>query len=134
MAVQSIERAFTLLRTVAQHPTGIGISELARHTCLHKSTVSRLVLALEAEQAVQRLPNGNAVVIGPSLTELAAAATPNTFSENLITIARPYLERLTQTLDESTGLAIPDGDFMHYIDQVQSHQTLRVQDWSGQDH
>lgn len=53
MAVQSIERAFTLLRTIAQHPTGISVTALAEQTKLHKSTVSRLVISLEAERAVE---------------------------------------------------------------------------------
>ena len=52
MSVQSIERAFHILRAVAEAPEGIGITELAQRTDLHKSTVSRLVAALEAEAAV----------------------------------------------------------------------------------
>ena len=68
MAVQSIERAFFILRAIAECPDGISVTDLARRTCLHKSTVSRLVMSLETERAVER--EGGNLLIGDGIAEL----------------------------------------------------------------
>ena len=46
MSVQSIERAFSLLRALATAPSGV--TELADQVDLPKSTVARLLSALES--------------------------------------------------------------------------------------
>ena len=48
MSIQTIERAFTLLRALALGP--VGVTELAERVELPKSTVARLLAALEAEK------------------------------------------------------------------------------------
>ncbi|MBT6446995.1 MAG: helix-turn-helix domain-containing protein, partial [Acidimicrobiaceae bacterium] len=50
MAVQSIERAFAILRALAVGPSGV--TELAERVDLPKSTVARLLNALETEGAI----------------------------------------------------------------------------------
>ena len=53
MSIQTIERAFTLLRALALGP--VGVTELAERVELPKSTVARLLAALEAENAVEQI-------------------------------------------------------------------------------
>lgn len=129
MAVQSIERAFTLLRTIAQYPDGVSVTELARHTDLHKSTVSRLVLALEAEKAVARLPANGGVCINHELSSLLA---PVAFPDNLIPIINPYLQELSSKTGETSGLCVPEEDAAYYIDQVSVNRTIQIRDWTGE--
>ena len=56
MSIQTIERAFTLLRALALGP--VGVTELAERVELPKSTVARLLAALEAENAVEQIETG----------------------------------------------------------------------------
>ena len=56
MSIQAIERAFTLLRALAPGP--VGVTELAERVELPKSTVARLLAALEAENAVKQIKTG----------------------------------------------------------------------------
>ena len=56
MSIQTIERAFTLLRALALGP--VGVTELAERVDLPKSTVARLLGALEAENAVEQIKAG----------------------------------------------------------------------------
>ena len=56
MSIQTIERAFTLLRALALGP--VGVTELAERVDLPKSTVARLLAALEAENAVEQIETG----------------------------------------------------------------------------
>lgn len=129
MSVQSIERAFHILRAVAKAPEGIGITELAQRTDLHKSTVSRLVAALEAEAAVVRVPATGEVRLGDAL--LAMVAAPQS-PAHLAALARPSLLQLSAALGETVGLCVPEGDFAYYIDQVNSHHAVQVRNWTGE--
>src|SRR5262245_65416502 len=71
--VQSLERAFAILDEVAQRPAGVtAISERVR---LPKSTVARLLAALEDVDAVERF-DGSQWRIGPGVDATTAAAPP----------------------------------------------------------
>lgn len=126
--VQSVTRAVGLLKLIANYPQGVGVAELARQTELHKSTVSRLVMTLEAAGALMRTTHRSDVKIEPTFANLFIAFnSPNT----LITLARPFLRELSLQFGEATGLAIPDGEQAVYIDQVSPDTTIQVRDWTG---
>ena len=72
--VQSIERAFSILRVLARGP--VGVTEIADRTDLPKSTVSRLLAALEHEGAVSQSEAGGEYAIGATMATLGEAASP----------------------------------------------------------
>ena len=72
MSVQSIERAFALLRALATAP--YGVTELADQVELPKSTVARLLSALETEGAVAQDELGGEYRLGDGLLDIAGAA------------------------------------------------------------
>lgn len=47
--VQVIARAAKILRVLASHPDGLSLSQIAREVDLARSTVNRIVAALEDE-------------------------------------------------------------------------------------
>lgn len=129
MTVQSVVRAFDILKIIAAvHPQGIGVTEIAQQSNLHKSTVSRLLATLESVGAVERVPDNTDFVIGNNLLTLLA---PSTFPDNLMALARPHLLALNRATGEDVGLAIPDGDMALYIGQVSSDHAVQVKDWTG---
>ena len=65
--MQAMERAFAALRAVRANEESAGVSEVARTTGLPKSTVSRLLAALEEVGAVDRVDPTSGYVIGPAL-------------------------------------------------------------------
>ncbi|HAP76315.1 MAG TPA: IclR family transcriptional regulator, partial [Acidimicrobiaceae bacterium] len=72
--VQSIERAFAVLRSLAGGPAGV--TEIADRVGLPKSTVARLLATLAEIGAVEQLGAGSQYRIGAAMAELAAAARP----------------------------------------------------------
>ena len=46
-------------------------------------------------------------------------------------MARPILIDLAGASGEAAGLALPDGDLVHYIDQVDTPNRCSVRDWTG---
>lgn len=112
---------------VAKADDGLSVSEAARQVGLPKSTVSRLIITLEQLGAVERLKNER-VRIGQRIFNMTSS-TPLT--KQLISLARPYLESLANSIGEDAALVIPEGSEAHFIDQVSGGQVIQVQDWTG---
>ena len=127
MVVQSIERAFGLLRLLAVGP--LGVTELAERADLPKSTVARLLSALEAERAVEQGETSGLYQLGSGLIDIAGTVTPG---RNLVSTARPYLLELTDAVGEVAGLSIPDGGEVYYLDQTECYSEVQVRDWTGE--
>jgi len=124
--VQSIDRAFGVLRALAAGPAGV--TDIADRVGLPKSTVSRMLSTLEELGAVEQVSVGGEYRIGWAMIELAAAARPG---RSLISLARPHLVELARVTGEAAGISIPDGTDMLYLDQLTPNSELQVRDWTG---
>jgi DNA-binding IclR family transcriptional regulator len=124
--VQSIERAFAVLGSLADGP--IGVTEVAERSSLPKSTAARLLASLAREGAVEQIPGDTRYRLGGRLATLAAGVLP---TRSLARLARPSLAELSAALGEASGLSVPDGNLVHYIEQVDSPNPVSVRDWTG---
>ena len=70
--IQSIERAFQILKAVHHRSEGIGIGALAAETGLHTSTTSRIVNTLEQLGSLDRVDGK--LFIGEEIIALANRA------------------------------------------------------------
>ncbi len=125
-SVQSVDRAFAVLRQVASSPGGI--SDVARAVDLPVSTVARLLGTLESLGAVARVGDTGAYEIGSGIRTLVAAVDE---SETLVTRARPVLAALVAETGETSGVSILDGDEVVYLDHVESANEVTLRDWTG---
>jgi DNA-binding IclR family transcriptional regulator len=124
--VQSIARAFDVLGALAEGPGGV--TEIADRVRLPKSTVARMLTSLAQEGAVEQIPGDTRYRLGPRLGSLAAGVRP---TRRLVAVAHPYLVELANQAGEATGLSVPEGPTMHYVDQVESPNPVQVRDWTG---
>lgn len=118
--VQSIERAFGLLETMADHDGMMGLSQLAAESGLPLPTIHRLVRTLVDLGYLRQEPSRQ-YGLGPRLIRLGESS-----SHMLSVWARPHLARLAEELGESSNLAMLDGDEIVYIAQVQSRRSMRM--------
>ncbi|MGB1504812.1 MAG: IclR family transcriptional regulator [Acidimicrobiales bacterium] len=125
--MQSIDRAFTVLRAVASRAGTSSLADVTKASGLPKSTVLRLLTALEEQGAIQVL--GGRFGIGPGLAVLSHGGAP---VSALKEIARPHLVELAELIQENVSLMIPDGDVTLYIDTAISESSVMVQDWNGE--
>jgi len=125
--VQSIERAFALLRALAVGAAGV--TDLADRVDLPKSTVSRLLSALEEEGVVEQLELGGEYRIGQALVDLAGASAPG---GNLVAAARPFLIDLTDLTNETSGVSVLDDDRVYYLEHVETDDQVQVRNWNGE--
>jgi DNA-binding IclR family transcriptional regulator len=119
--VQVIARAAEILRALKGHPEGLSLSQIAREVGLARSTVHRIVGALEAERFVASASQYGGIRLGPGLAPLAAAVNMQLRHE-----LHPYLERLSKEVNETVDLAVLDGDRVLFIDQIAAPHRLQA--------
>lgn len=125
--VQSIERAFSILRALAVQSGGV--TDLSRRVKLPKSTVARLLGALENEGAVEQIEAGGDYQLGAGIEDIAGGSQ---LGRNLVATARPFLIDLTERTGEASGLDIMDDGWVYFLDQVASPSDVQVRDWTGE--
>jgi DNA-binding IclR family transcriptional regulator len=119
--VQVIARAATILRALEDENTGLSLGQIAQRVNLARSTVQRIVAALETEKLViAATPNGR-VRLGPTILRLATSVR-----SDFTALARPYLVRLSEELHETVDLSTVKKDHLVFIDQVIGSQRLRT--------
>jgi IclR family acetate operon transcriptional repressor len=118
--VQSVERAFELLETMAAAGGMVGLSKLAQESGLALPTIHRLVRTLVDLGYVRQEPSRQ-YSLGPRLIRLGESA-----SHLLGTWSRPHLTRLVDAVGESANLAMLDVDQIVYVAQVQSRHSMRM--------
>jgi DNA-binding IclR family transcriptional regulator len=119
--VQVIARAATILRALEDENAGLSLGQIAQRVNLARSTVQRIVSALETEKLViAATPNGR-VRLGPTILRLAASVR-----SDFVSLARPFLERLSEELHETVDLSTVKKDHLVFIDQVIGSQRLRT--------
>lgn len=114
MAESPVDRAFAVLRATA---TGAGrtLSEIARGTGLPKSTVSRMLTALERNGAVARV--GDSYRLGPLVQELDPLPRSPEI-ERLQVALTPYLAQLFEATRATVHLATLHGDEVVYLNKL----------------
>lgn len=126
--VQSIERAFAILRVLSRG--ALGVTDIAERTELPKSTVSRLLAALEHEGAVLQVEAGGGYSIGAALATLGEAASP---TGSLRSVVRPFVEELALLTGGSAGFTMRDGDRAYWVDNVDdADELVTLADQTGQ--
>ena len=113
-----------VLRAVAARPAA-SASELARRSGLPRSTVARMLRTLADAGLVEETSGG--WVVGDELIRIARSADPD---RQLVTAARPALERLRDATGESALLAVPRGrPGLRIVLQVDPSRHVGVANW-----
>jgi DNA-binding IclR family transcriptional regulator len=128
IGVQSIRRAFAVLRALEGGP--LGVSDVAAASHIPKSTAARLLAALASEGAVEQVPGERRYRLGPDLLAIASGLSE---TWDIVSIARPTLVALAAELGEAAGVSIRDGWTVQYVDQVEppNPNEVQVRDWTG---
>jgi len=125
--VQSLERAFGLLEAIAQARQGIGLAELSKKVGLHNSTTFHLVKTMVALGYI-RQDRDKRYRIGRALFALAAGALDEV---ELVSLAIPVLEELTEATGESGHFAVRSGDSVVVIAKTSGSGAFQLTDRVG---
>lgn len=120
--IQVIARAASVLRALELEPAGLSLGALAQRLKLPRSTVQRIVGALEAENLLIAASPTGRVKLGPALLRLASAAHSPVSAQ-----AKPEMIEIARDLHENVNLWGLARDFVICLDQTtaQPHSESR---------
>lgn len=121
--IQSIERAVAILNAFSAEEPELGVTDLAERLELHKSTVHRFLVNLEAAGLVERNRHTSRYRLGLRIFELGGLVLQQM---NLWDEALPFLEGLVRDSGETGHLAVLDGGEAVYIEKVEARRALRI--------
>ncbi|WP_167767373.1 IclR family transcriptional regulator [Bradyrhizobium frederickii] len=120
--VQSVDRALSILETLAEDDEGYRLSDLAIRTGLSTSTVHRLLATLESRRFVQFDRAESRWHVGSrAFTVGASFARRRNFSAQAI----PYLRKLRDLTRETANLAVVDDEFIIVLTRMESREIMR---------
>lgn len=120
-SVRAAERVCDILDLLREHPSGMSLMDITSNIGLPKSSVFRYLWTLETRQYVERVGESAAYVLGSAFLPMHIRR-----SEILSRIARPRLETLRNTFEETANLGIFDGTRVVYLEIVESTKSMRL--------
>lgn len=114
--MKSLRKVLDIIDAVAERGH-VGIRELSSMTGFPPTTIHRIVSTLVEGQYFKQDPVTRSYSLSFRFLELGTRVQEQF---NLISIARPHLERLMAKTKESVNLAVQDGDSIVYLDHVRS--------------
>jgi DNA-binding IclR family transcriptional regulator len=119
--IQVIARAAAVLRALKGAHAGMSLGQIAEQVSLPRSTVQRIVGALQSERLLIASGSSGGIRLGPELHALAEAAR-----FNVAEAVRPKLQELSRDTGETVDLSSLRGNVVVFIDQVPGTQRLRA--------
>ena len=114
--VQSAERIFQVLEMLAENGE-MGLMELSAALGLHKSTVHRLLMSLIYMGYAKQDETTQKYMLTYKLVNLAGKILDRT---DILQIAKPYLERLSDISGETVHLVQREGNHILYIHKIEA--------------
>ena len=121
--VQSVARALSLMRLLAQEDGGSRLSDVARAAGLPVSTAHRLLTTLEQQGFAQFEPASSLWHVGRDAFTVGLAYGRRL---SFVAPALPLLRRLRDATRETANLGILDDDHLVTVSQVESREIRRA--------
>ena len=118
--VQSLSRGLAVIRAL-NSPEPMTLSDIARASELSRASARRFVLTLEELGYVQQ--SAGRFALTPRVLELGFAYLS---ALGLPEVAQPHMERLVETVRESSSVCVLDGESVVYVARVPTRRIMNV--------
>src|SRR5262245_43537654 len=120
-SVQSLDRGVSVIRPLDADNARLTLAEVAQRTGLTRATARRLLLTLGDLGYVSN--NGRHFSLTPRVLDIGYAYLS---SLNIEQIAQPYLELLSERVDESVSVTVLDGADIIYVARVPTKRIMTI--------
>jgi IclR family KDG regulon transcriptional repressor len=127
-SIQTVTNALRVLE-VFREETEIGVSDLSRRLGLHKNNVFRLLATLEEGGYIEQSESSELYRLGSQCLELGRAFA---HGNDLLKCARPVLQQLSESLNESSHIAVLRNFEVVHIGGESSRQLVQTSSRVGQ--
>lgn len=119
--IQVIARASRIMQALSKQPNGLSLNALVQQVDLPKSTVQRILRALEEEQMVEPIRPGTGYRLGFAFSKMVRHSY-----ENIISIIRNIMLKLSASIQETVALSTIHGHTTTVIDRIVAESELCV--------
>jgi IclR family pca regulon transcriptional regulator len=119
--IQSLERGLSVIRAFSAERPTLTLSEIARQTSLTRAAARRFLITLDRLGYVTS--SGRSFELTPKVLELGYAYLSSTPYWVLI---QPHVEVLAEQLQESSSVAVLDGDDVVYVLRVPTKRIMTI--------
>jgi len=102
----ALERGFSVIELLARAPRGLTASEIAAGLGLSIGEIFRIIVVMERRRWLNKDPDTDQYVVNPRILEIVFRATP---AEELTVVAGPHMRELSDKIDQSCHLVMPNG-------------------------
>jgi len=118
-----LKKAIDILRLLIREYQPLGVAEIARMVSISKSTAYGILQSFQEEGLVTKDSNSKKYTIGKEMMRLSKLIFKG---QDLISIARPFLERLVQIVDETAFLGVREYDAVKVVDAIEAKKDLKI--------
>jgi DNA-binding IclR family transcriptional regulator len=119
----AIKKALDVLKLIVESNKSLGVTEIATALTLSKSTVFGILKALQDVGFVTKSKTTKRYTIGQELFKLSKTVLQG---DVLTTIARPYLEKLVELVDETVFLCAREDNVVKILDTIETRKKLKI--------
>lgn len=120
--VRSLDRGMLILGFLAESD-GISLSELSERSEQSSATVYRALITLQSREIVEFEENTQLWYIGAGAFRIGSVFLNRT---NILQRSRPVMQNLMRLIGETANLGIERNDWVLFVSQVESSQTIRA--------
>jgi DNA-binding IclR family transcriptional regulator len=118
-----LKKAIDILRVLIAEYHPLGVAEIARMVSIGKSTAYGILQSFQEEGIVTKDSNSKKYTVGKEMMRLSKLIFKG---QDLISIARPFLERLVQLVDETVFLGVREYDAVKVVDVIEAKKDLKI--------
>ncbi|MEM9368900.1 MAG: IclR family transcriptional regulator C-terminal domain-containing protein [Planctomycetota bacterium] len=118
----SLVRGLEVLRVFAGAEEGMTASKICRHTGLSRAVVRRCLYTLMQAGYVEKFDDR----YQPTVKVLSLAQPYCSAAQSLPAVAQPFLESLSQEINESCSVAVLDGDDVVYVARAATKRIMTI--------
>ncbi|MHB8110204.1 MAG: IclR family transcriptional regulator [Syntrophorhabdaceae bacterium] len=118
-----IKKTFEVLQLVVDSKRPLGVTEIARTLALSKSTVFGILKALQEGNLIVKSKATKRYAVGEELFKIAKRVLQG---GELSAIARPFLEKLVEEVDETVFLCVREDISVKVIDTIETRKKLKI--------
>jgi DNA-binding IclR family transcriptional regulator len=118
-----IKKTFEVLRLIAGSNKSLGVTEIAKTLSLSKSTVFGILKALQDSGFIAKSKTSKKYAIGQELFKLSKVVLQG---DVLTMIARPFLEKLVELVDETVFLCAREENSVKVLDTIETSKKLKI--------
>lgn len=118
-----IKKAIEILRLLIREYQPLGVTEIAKELSISKSTAYGILQSFQEEGFVSKDSATKKYTVGKEMMRLAKMVFKG---QDLVSVARPFLEHLVELVDETIFLGVREYDSIKILEVIEAKKDFKI--------